>query len=80
MKLYVGNLAYTVTDVELRQAFVEFGDVRSARVVYDRETGRSRGYGFVEVTPDSAATDAITALQGRGLMGRNLRISQANER
>ena len=80
MNLYVGNLAYTVTDVELRQAFVEFGDVRSARVIYDRETGRSRGYGFVELEPDAAAADAMNALQGRALMGRNLRISRANER
>ncbi|MEM7502185.1 MAG: RNA-binding protein [Pseudomonadota bacterium] len=80
MKLYVGNLAYTVTDVELRQAFAEFGDVRSARVIYDRETARSRGYGFVELEPDAAAADAIDALQGRALMGRNLRISRANER
>ena len=80
MNLYVGNLAYTVTDAELRQAFAEFGEVRSARVIYDRETGRSRGYGFVELAPDAAATEALAALQGRAFMGRKLRISRANQR
>lgn len=80
MNLYVGNLAYAVTDAELRQAFVEFGEVRSARVIYDRDTGRSRGYGFVEVVPDSAATEALEALQGRALLGRKLKISRANQR
>ncbi len=78
-KLYVGNLPYTTNDDELRQLFEEYGSVQSANVVSDRDTGRSRGFGFVEM--DSEAADkAIRALDGKDFGGRPLRIDEARER
>ena len=80
MNLYVGNLAFVVTDAELRQAFAVFGSVRSARVIYDRETGRSRGFGFVEMETREAGEAAMATLGGTELEGRKIRISEANNR
>ena len=80
MNLYVGNLAWTTTDAELHQAFAEFGEVRSARVIFDRETGRSRGFGFVEMGSRADGMAAIEAMNGSELQGRALRISAANAR
>jgi RNA recognition motif-containing protein len=76
-KLYVGNLAFSVTDEELSQAFAAFGNVASARVVMDRMTGRSKGFGFVEIEDDAAADDAINKMNGQTIGGRPVRVSEA---
>jgi RNA recognition motif-containing protein len=76
-KLYVGNLSFEVTDSGLQQLFVEFGSVRSAQVVMDRDTGRSKGFGFVEFSNDQEADAAISALNGRDFNGRTLTINEA---
>ena len=80
MKIYVGNLSFNTTDDGLAAAFSAHGDVSSASVITDRETGRSRGFGFVEMTSDSAARDAITALDGTDLDGRNIKVNEARPR
>jgi RNA recognition motif-containing protein len=80
MNIYVGNLSYSTTDEDLRAAFAAFGTVTSARVVFDRETGRSRGFGFVEMTSSSEAHAAIEALNQTELQGRQLRINEARPR
>jgi RNA recognition motif-containing protein len=76
-KLYVGNLPYSVDDSRLQAKFSEFGQVDSARVVTDRETGRSKGFGFVEYATDDAATSAIEKLNGAELDGRAINVSDA---
>lgn len=77
MKLYVGNLPYSVNDDELRQMFEPHGNVTSASVVIDRETGRSRGFGFVEMSDDNEARNAIEAMHGQEMAGRNLTVNEA---
>lgn len=77
MNIYVGNLAYGTNDDELRETFEEFGEVSSAQVIIDRETNRSRGFGFVEMPDDAAAQAAIDGLNGRDMGGRSLRVNQA---
>ena len=69
-KLYVGNLAYSVRDDSLQQAFSQFGNVTSAKVMMDRETGRSKGFGFVEMGSDAEAQEAIRGMNGQALEGR----------
>ena len=76
-KLYVGNLTYEVTDAGLQQLFAEFGSVRSAQVVMDRDTGRSKGFGFVELSNDQEADQAIAALHGKDFNGRTLTVNEA---
>lgn len=76
-KLYVGNLAFSVTDDELMQAFTSFGNVASARVVMDRMTGRSKGFGFVEIEDDSLADEAVNKMNGQTIAGRPVRVSEA---
>ena len=76
-KLYVGNLTFEVTDSGLQQLFAEFGSVRSAQVVMDRDTGRSKGFGFVEFSNDKEADAAISALNGRDFNGRTLTVNEA---
>ena len=80
MNIYVGNLSFNSDDEGLRKIFAEFGDVASAKVVMDRETGRSRGFGFVEMDNSDEANAAIKALDGAELDGRNLRVNEANPR
>jgi RNA recognition motif-containing protein len=80
MNIYVGNLSFNSDDESLRKVFAEFGDVASAKVVMDRETGRSRGFGFVEMDGSDEATAAIKALDGVELDGRNLRVNEAKPR
>jgi RNA recognition motif-containing protein len=75
-KIYVGNLAWSATESDLRELFSTVGTVHSAAVVSDRETGRSRGFGFVEMD-DADAEKAIRQLDGRELGGRNLRVNEA---
>jgi RNA recognition motif-containing protein len=79
-KLYVGNLAFATTSADLEQLFAEAGTCTSASVITDRATGRSRGFGFVEMGSDSEAEKAIAELNGRELQGRKLNVSEARER
>lgn len=76
-KLYVGNLAYSVTDSTLEQMFAAHGTVQSAQVIMDRDTGRSKGFGFVEMGSDSEAQAAISALNGAEKDGRTLTVNEA---
>ncbi|UOF00098.1 RNA recognition motif domain-containing protein [Bdellovibrio reynosensis] len=76
-KLYVGNLPYSVDDEALHQHFAQFGAVDSAKVIMDRETGRSKGFGFVEMADDSAADQAIERANGVELNGRPINVSEA---
>lgn len=76
-KIYVGNLPYSVDDAALHAKFAEFGQVDSARVIMDRESGRSKGFGFVEMASDSDADNAINGLNGKDLQGRALNVSEA---
>ncbi len=80
MNIYVGNLDYQVTSEDLREAFAEFGEVSSVNVIIDRETGRSKGFGFIEMPDDSAAEQAINGLNGSPIMGRNMKVNQAKPR
>jgi RNA recognition motif-containing protein len=77
MNIYVGNIAFTTTDEELKEAFGNFGDVSSAAIITDRETGRSKGFGFVEMSDDNAAEMAIEELNGNALNGRELKVNKA---
>ncbi len=79
-KLYVGNLSYKVTSESLEELFSQFGEVRSAQVVQDRDTGRSKGFGFVEMTNDNAAHEAIQALNEKEHDGRPLTVNEARPR
>ncbi len=79
-KLYVGNLPYGVSSSDLEQMFSEFGSVQSAEVIMDRTTGRSKGFGFVEMSNDDEAQAAITALAGKSEGGRPLTVNEAKPR
>jgi RNA recognition motif-containing protein len=79
-KIYVGNLPFTSTEDELRALFARHGSVESVAVITDRETGRPRGFAFVEMSEASAAADAIKALDGSQLGGRALRVNEAQDR
>lgn len=76
-KLFVGNLPFSATDGDLRAMFEEFGSVASLQVVTDRETGRSRGFAFVEINDDGEADEAIRKLNGKELKGRALNVNEA---
>jgi RNA recognition motif-containing protein len=80
MNIYVGNLSYEVTDEDLQQAFEAFGQVESAKVITDKMSGRSRGFGFVEMPTKSEAEDAISNLNGKDLKDRLLNVSEARPR
>ena len=80
MNIYVGNLSYGTNDASLRVAFEPHGEVASAQVIMDRETGRSRGFGFVEMPSDDQARAAIAALNGQELDGRTLNVNEAKPR
>ena len=79
-KLYVGNLAYSVRDDSLMQAFAQFGSVTSAKVMMDRDTGRSKGFGFVEMGSDAEAQAAINGMNGQPLEGRAIVVNEARPR
>ncbi len=79
-KLYVGNLGYSVTDGELEKMFLVHGTVHSAQVIMDRDTGRSKGFGFVEMASDQEAQSAIAALNGKDSNGRSLTVNEAKPR
>jgi RNA recognition motif-containing protein len=78
--LYVGNLSYTVSNSELEQLFASHGTVESAYVVVEHDTGRSKGFGFVEMSTDKEAQAAIAALDGQQISGRRVRVSEARPR
>ena len=80
MNIYVGNLSYGMSEDELRNAFGAFGEVSSVKILMDRETGRSRGFGFVEMPNKSEAETAIAQLNGKDVGGRALRINEARPR
>jgi RNA recognition motif-containing protein len=78
--MYVSNLSFHTTNDDLRKLFEEFGAVSSAKVITDRETGNSRGFGFVEMNSDEEANEAIKALNGRSIEGRAMSVSEAREK
>ena len=79
-KLYVGNLPFSATEAELRAAFERHGSVESVNVITDRETGRARGFAFVEMDDASAAEDAMRALDGSDFGGRSVKVNEAKDR
>ncbi len=78
--IYVGNLAYSVSDDDLQDAFAAFGEVARAKVIMDRDTGRSKGFGFVEMPNDAEAQAAIEGLNEQPINGRNVRVNEARPR
>lgn len=80
MKLYVGNLSYNTNNQSLQTLFSQHGEVRSAEVIMDRETGRSKGFGFVEMANSQAGNAAINALNGQDIDGRSLTVNEARPR
>ena len=79
-KIYVGNLPFSSTESELKDLFGQHGNVESAKIIEDRETGRSRGFAFIEMEDASAADQAIQALDGKDFGGRNLKVNEAQDR
>ena len=80
MKLYVGNLSFSTSEQRLRELFEEFGEVASASLVMDRDTGRPRGFGFVEFNNDDDAKNAINGMNGKNIDGRDLTVNEAKPR
>ena len=80
MNIYVGNLSYDVTDSMLKETFGSFGEVAEANVISDRATGRSKGFGFVEMPNQDEAQAAMSALNGSDLMGRTMKVNEAKPR
>jgi len=79
-KLFVGGLSWNTTDDGLRQAFERFGEVTDAKVITDRDTGRSRGFGFVSFSDDQAASTAINEMNGTDLDGRTIKVNEAEDK
>jgi RNA recognition motif-containing protein len=79
-KLYVGNLSYNTTEDGLRNLFAGFGNVASAKIVFDRETGNSKGFGFIEMSTDEEANAAIAGTNGREVDGRQIRVNEAMDK
>lgn len=80
MKMYVGNLSFDTSEGDLRQKFEEFGDVASVNIITDRETGRSKGFAFVEMTSNASAETAMNAMNGGDFNGRKLTVNEARPR
>jgi RNA recognition motif-containing protein len=80
MNIYVGSLSYNVTEEDLKQAFEPFGEVESARIIKDMYSGRSKGFGFVEMPGKSEAQSAIESLNGKELKGRTVKVNEARPR
>lgn len=80
MKMYVGNLSFDTTENDLRQKFEEFGDVASVNIITDRDTGRSKGFAFVEMTSNDAAEKAMNSMNGAEFLGRKLTVNEARPR
>jgi len=79
-KIYVGNVSFSTTDSSLNDLFTQYGEVLSANVVMDRVSGRSKGFGFVEMADEAAAQSAIQALDGKEFEGRQLRVNEAQDK
>lgn len=79
-KIYVGNLSYSTTEETLRNQFSQFGEVETVTIIMDKITNRSKGFGFVEMTDDEAARDAISTLNLKDIDGRKVRVNEAEER
>jgi len=80
MNIYVGNLHYNVTEDELKEAFKAYGEVVSAKIITDKYSGRSKGFGFIEMSNDSEAKEAIDGINGTEIGGREVKVNQARER
>jgi RNA recognition motif-containing protein len=80
MNIFVGSLPFKVQEADLKELFEAFGEVSSAKIINDRETGRSKGFGFVEMTDDEAAKKAIAELNGSEVAGRNIVVNQAEDK
>ena len=80
MNMYVGNLSYEMSEEKLRSEFAEYGEVQSAKIITDRDTGRSRGFGFVEMNSDGEGKKAMEALTGKDFEGRELVVNEARPR
>lgn len=80
MNIYVGNLSYQMTEEELKETFASYGDVKSAKIIIDRNSNRSKGFGFVEMDSNEDATKAIEELNNKEVAGRNLRVNEARPR
>ncbi|MBW1723225.1 MAG: RNA-binding protein [Deltaproteobacteria bacterium] len=78
MNIYVGNLSYSVTEEDLRTMFVEFGEIESVKIITDRFSGQSKGFGFVEMPSNAEADQAIKALNGKFMNGRNIKVNPAD--
>ncbi|MCK9182446.1 MAG: RNA-binding protein [Fibrobacteraceae bacterium] len=78
--IYVGNLPFTFQDADLGKLFEQFGAVKSAKIIMDRDTGRSKGFGFVEIEDDAVAAQAVEQLNGKDVGGRQLRVNEAQPR
>jgi RNA recognition motif-containing protein len=79
-RLYVGNLSYSITELDLRELFAGLGTVTDAKIVTDRETGRPRGFGFIEMSTEDEARKAIEELNGRDVQGRQVAVKEAEDR
>jgi RNA recognition motif-containing protein len=80
MNIYVGNLHYEISEDQLKEIFEEYGEVTSSKIISDRETGRSKGFGFIEMANEEEANQAISELNDAELKGRNMRVNEARER
>ena len=80
MNIYCGNIAYSTSEDDLRDLFGRYGEVTAVRVITDRDTGRSKGFGFVEMSDDDQGKEAIQALDGNDFMGRDLKVNEARPR
>jgi RNA recognition motif-containing protein len=80
MNIYVGNISYRMGDSDLEEVFAQFGEVKSAKIITDRETGRSKGFGFIEMEANEDGNKAIEALNGNECEGRTLRVNEARPR
>ena len=80
MNLYVGNLSYDMTDADLQQVFEEYGTVNKVNIIMDRDSGRSKGFGFVEMESSESGEKAVQELDGQEVKGRNLKVNQARPR
>ncbi len=80
MNIYVGNLPYQISEEELKEVFDEFGEVESAKIIMDKYSDRSKGFGFIEMPNDEEAKQAIESLNDTDVKGRNIRVNQARER
>ncbi len=80
MNIYVGNISYSTSEDDLKELFGQYGEVTSVKIITDRETGRSKGFGFVEMADDAAGQEAIEEVNGKEIGGRNLKVNVARPR